>query len=1149
MNLLELIANCKRQIQQIETSADLHQLPVSLRSNMTAQLTSAKATMNQAEVLLSDLLSTNGTAKLRLWERKLLDLSLRNNLLNMRMGKNALSLPATDICQMEDELSQGKELVLNQKEVKSLYRTMRTNLEETGANTLFITLGSLHWCERPGSRVYTAPILLLPVTLVPLKKDTYAVRLRDEEVMLNITLMEYLNQQFEIQVCGIDPLPTDAYGIDVSFVLHQLREAINGREGWEVVEEAFLGIFSFTKFVMWNDIHTHPSTVLSNDLVRSLVEGRLLLNATSNELDARTLDRDLRPDAMAIPVDADSSQLEALAASEGQQSFLLYGPPGTGKSQTITNLIANALYKGKRVLFVAQKKAALDVVHRRLQQIGLAPFCLELHSNKMDKHHFLQQLQEAIDAAESGKSAEAFVQTADRLYSLRLQLINFLEAFHAKQPCGFSLYECIERIHEFEAQPLQLPKDFMKGKTLEEIEELHQRIALLDAGETLLGCPAHLHPLHGFTPKPQLVAKVSTYISKYASSDSLEGILPQLPQIVNNVKQQVERNKSMSFMSRTPRQILEVDYKWNKFTNLAIVDEQLLDDIDLLAETVNRWANNIDKLAAWEKYANLFQQMKQSGLQDATERFLKGMPAHDIQRSFMAAVYTLTAKDIIESNPLFADYNDAQFKLLSSEYRTLKRQYQQLTRQELVHRLAANIPLTSRDATISAQLTLLRKRITSKGRGTSIRSLLSQIPDLLPSLCPVMLMSPLSVAQYIDMEAPKFDLVIFDEASQMPTGEAVGAIVRAKMAIIVGDPQQMPPTSFFTTNTTDEEDLELDDQESILDDCISLSMPARYLSWHYRSKHESLIAFSNQQYYKGRLITFPAADDHQGCLTWQHVAGYYDAGASRTNLAEAQAIVDETLLRLQQHPNRSLGIVAFSKAQSDLIEDLLTAALNEHPELERQNQESEEPLFVKNLENVQGDERDVILFSIGYGPDKEGKISMNFGPLNKVGGERRLNVAVSRSRYEMKVFSTLLPEQIDERRTQAQGVLDLKRFLKFAQASTQPQQTSDAIPHTSNTVKSIASALVQHGFEVKTNVGASAFKIDIAVVDARNPHRYKLGIICDGANHYQFKTVRDRLIVQPSMLQHLGWNILHVSTLDWHTNPERVTRMLLKELS
>jgi superfamily I DNA and/or RNA helicase len=228
----------------------------------------------------------------------------------------------------------------------------------------------------------------------------------------------------------------------------------------------------------------------------------------------------------------------------------------------------------------------------------------------------------------------------------------------------------------------------------------------------------------------------------------------------------------------------------------------------------------------------------------------------------------------------------------------------------------------------------------------------------------------------------------------------------------------------------------MDDLESILDDCISLSMPSRYLGWHYRSKHESLIAFSNQNYYDGRLTTFPSADDMVPHVTLQHVEGYYDQGKTRTNRAEAEAIVAETLQRLQNEAARSIGIVAFSKTQSDLIEDLLSDALAQHPDLEQQNMEAEEPLFIKNLENVQGDERDVILFSVGYGPDKDGKLSMNFGPLNKIGGERRLNVAVSRARYEMKVFSTLRPEQIDERRTQAEGVLGLKQFLRFAEHGT-----------------------------------------------------------------------------------------------------------------
>ena len=294
-------------------------------------------------------------------------------------------------------------------------------------------------------------------------------------------------------------------------------------------------------------------------------------------------------------------------------------------------------------------------------------------------------------------------------------------------------------------------------------------------------------------------------------------------------------------------------------------------------------------------------------------------------------------------------------------------------------------------------------------------------------------MSPLSVAQYLDVNAPKFDLVVFDEASQMPTSEAIGALSRARSAVIVGDPKQMPPTSFFTVNTTDDESADADDLESILDDCISLSMPTHYLGWHYRSKHESLITFSNINYYDNRLVTFPSADDRVSHVTWQYVEGFYDYGKTRTNRAEAEAIADEVLRRLEQQPERSIGVVSFSKQQSDLIEDILNERMAQHPQIEKVNRESHEPLFVKNLENVQGDERDVILFSVGYGPDSEGHVSMNFGPLNKAGGERRLNVAVSRARYEMKVFSTLRPEQIDERRTQAEGVLGLKRFLQFAQ--------------------------------------------------------------------------------------------------------------------
>ncbi len=1048
----------------MEREAQSLGLTPSEQVRLAALLRSAKEALAMAEKMVPQEEGDGQrktTTKLRLWERKLLDLSLRNNLLNMKLGKNAIRYEHDEIAILEDELDQGKEFVLEQKELKGIYRAVRTNLEEIGVNTLFLTLGTLQWNEKAGGRQFAAPILLVPVEIVPMKKGAYAIRERDEEVMLNITLMEMLKQQFDIDVEGVNPLPKDAHGIDVSLVLHLVREAVKEQPEWEVVEDSVLGIFSFSKFVMWNDIHSHGIAVMENPIISSLVEGRLMMEDEGDPIDARQLDATMRPEKMALPVDTDSSQLEAVAESERGRSFILFGPPGTGKSQTITNLIANALYHQQRVLFVAEKKAALDVVQSRLAKIGLAPFCLELHSNKVDKQHFLRQMQQVIDAV-GANAPEGFQRVADQLFQQRLQLIQYIDALHQKQADGTSLYDAINRYLTLSAE---------RGG----------------------------HPLSGLMPKPRTQSKVSSYMM----GDTLDKQLPLLPQIIDGVKKQLERGRQMSYFNKTPRQLLEADYKWRKFAALADVSNDLLDDLDALNAAAERWHKNIDLLPLWEQCAVAMRQTDSAGLEQAIDR-----------------------------------------------YRELTSEFQQLTREELVARLSAQVPVGDRDPEISSELTLLRKRIGNKGRGTTIRNIIDQMSALLPKLCPVMLMSPLSVAQYIDINGPKFDLVVFDEASQMPTSDAVGAICRGKAVIVVGDPKQMPPTSFFSANTTDDDEADMDDLESILDDCISLSMPSRYLGWHYRSKHESLIAFSNQNYYDGRLTTFPSADDMVPHVTLQHVEGFYDFGKTRTNRAEAEAIVAETVLRLQNEPARSIGIVAFSKTQSDLIEDLLSEALAEHPDLEQQNLEAEEPLFIKNLENVQGDERDVILFSVGYGPDKEGKLSMNFGPLNKIGGERRLNVAVSRARHEMKVFSTLRPEQIDERRTQAEGVLGLKRFLRYAQKGYQAvddHKVSD-VP-SEIIVDQLSKALREKGYEVKTNVGTSVFRLDLAVVNPADCHHYLLGIICDGEGYYRLKTIRNREMVCPSVLQMLGWKLVHVWTVDWLQRPETVLNMIIDELN
>ena len=234
-----------------------------------------------------------------------------------------------------------------------------------------------------------------------------------------------------------------------------------------------------------------------------------------------------------------------------------------------------------------------------------------------------------------------------------------------------------------------------------------------------------------------------------------------------------------------------------------------------------------------------------------------------------------------------------------------------------------------------------------------------------------------------------FDLVIFDEASQIPTNEAVGAIARGKTVVIVGDTKQMPPTTFFTSNKTTEEEFDVDDMESILEDCQALKMPSLLLSWHYRSKHESLISFSNNEYYENKLHTFPAIDDQERRVIYVPVKGTYLKGGSRSNKNEAMAIVNEIERRLSDEKLRklSIGVISFNVQQQYLIEDLLETRMEKNKQLKAWAEESDEPIFIKNLENVQGDERDIILFSIGYGPDKDGKVSMNFGPLNLTGGD------------------------------------------------------------------------------------------------------------------------------------------------------------------
>ncbi len=1198
--------------------------------------------------------------KLDIWERKLLDFSLRNSLLNLYLRRKAIQFISFDIDRIEDHLADGEEycilhrpnvefkvdsderlqkskrieslheLISNDIEhhllhsfqteaetkstLKNIYRAARNAIEETGANSLFLAIGTLRWYETTKSEMPRyAPILLLPVEMV-YKKGSYYIRTRDEEASLNITLIEFLRQNYDIKINGLDPLPKDDHGLDVPLIFAILRDALKDQKRWDVEEECLLGTFSFSKFLMWNDVHNHREELMQNQVVSSLVENRLTWNPEPVNADLRETDAQLSPADVALPVSVDSSQMAAVLEAAAGRSFILYGPPGTGKSQTITNLIANALFQGKRVLFVAEKMAALSVVQNRLAKIGLDPFCLELHSNKVAKKHILEQLGKALGVTHI-VAPEKFKEQADKIFAQRKELIGYLNALHKRDASdGLSLYDCIIRYEGIAAEPLDGFEEngkldvLLASSGVKDLEELLG--SKLDTIISLVCNPAH-NPLNGLviagegfrqdelvndlqearaiiddcirdsrelaeikTTKEKILrdnnknilmvddkalydewrsVKAKWFLPKFFAKKDYLKKLRQYNQYITEADIDPLLNNLLDY--RTKRERIEtlrsVLAKYADFTTR----EDEMPDVQRLAETVEkigRWTAHKDKMRDWYHWCNYRRSLQSAGLECVIRALEQDLsPVGSVKDAFFKALYKSKAEKKMSQDTMLSTFEGMVFDDNVRIYTKYAEEFQLLTQKELYARLASRIPRVGDNVDGSSEIGLLNRNISNGGRGLSLRDLLDQIPTLLPRLCPCMLMSPMSVAQYLDLSQEKFDLVIFDEASQMPTSESVGAIARGKSLVVVGDPKQMPPTSFFTSTNVDEEEASIDDMESILEDCRTLELPSLQLNWHYRSRHESLIAFSNNEYYEGSLITFPSVDDKQTKVCYVPVEGFYDKGGKRSNNAEAEAIVDEIARRLKNDSNngQSIGVIAFSVVQQGLIEDILQDRLDADKVLKEKADELYEPIFVKNLENVQGDERDIILFSIGYGPNQEGKVSMNFGPLNNSGGERRLNVAVSRARCEMIVFSTLKSSQIDLRRSQAKGVEGLKHFLEYAE--TQTLVKNDATAHQDvDTViaEQIAEALSQQGFLTNVNVGRSMFKVDIAVSRKESPDEYLLGILLDGEGYRDTQTTRDREIVQPSVLRNLHWKVMRVWSVDWFNNPKRVMDRILKTL-
>ncbi len=451
----------------------------------------------------------------------------------------------------------------------------------------------------------------------------------------------------------------------------------------------------------------------------------------------------------------------------------------------------------------------------------------------------------------------------------------------------------------------------------------------------------------------------------------------------------------------------------------------------------------------------------------------------------------------------------------------------------------------------AGEMEVLRREMNKKRRHLPIRQLLAQAGRAVQKIKPVFMMSPMSVATYLQPGELEFDLVIFDEASQVRVVDAFGPLLRGRQAVVVGDTRQMPPTDFFTKS------LELDDEEaeasstadieSILSMFLAKGAPEAWLRWHYRSRHESLIQLSNQEFYDNKLFIFPSPGlnpQARGLLLHHLPDTVYERGTTRTNPGEARAVAEAVMRHAEQSPSLTLGVVAFSTAQRDCILQELETLRQADNRFEAFFDENQmEGFFVKNLENVQGDERDVIMISIGYGRTAEGNLSRNFGPLNSEGGQRRLNVLITRARLAMEVFCNFTATDLNPPADAPLGVKALREFLHYAANREQTDLQSAAA--TGHFEKVITTLLEAEGYQVRAQLGSAGFYLDIALSDPQLPGCYRLAVECDGSNYHRNANARDRDRLRQQVLEGLGWDFYRIWSVDWYRQPQQEARRLL----
>lgn len=1212
----------------------------------------------------------------KVWTGQLVDLTARNNLLyyrDLKVGTLDLGEVRPDLL---TDLLAGRTTALAWmfpdpeakaaavKRARAVRNRAQEHFEERGLETLFLACGTATWTNQRGTAEPAAPILLVPARLAPrgAAQDEFEVAVTGE-LEVNPTLMQMLQTEFECD-CHPEELLSHA-GIEgavdtldeLEIAYRWLAERCSSVPGFEVKPRFVLGTFSYAKLPMVKDIEKSLEAMVAHELIAALAgddDARAVVRERRASVDPKQPDHTPPADEFLV-LDADASQNYAINAVLAGQDLIVKGPPGTGKSQTIANLVSTLVARGKRVLFVAEKRAAIDAVLRRLDDVGLGDLVLDLHGGVSSRRKVAEALAAALTA--NARLPRPNLEAEHRLLRARREELNArIEALHAlRAPWRLSFFDTQSRLLGLD--PTAVTSARFRGPTLNSLDERSIEAAaenlrvyvglggltLASSGLPWAGAevtsaeqaeklqelvdrlrhhtlPETLHRLRAAAertgidppatmigwiqvlalwtdvsetmqvfdaqvfeaPLPELVSALAPLglgFSKRAaarvSSGAYREALKQVKALVRSDERRPQASELLAQLSKAAGELASwddlavdgsppcvpesVDAVLGAFAQLqreigelasALKVERLDDAFEDLRLRLDRLAadrSTLGKLPELHRRRLSLVQMGMEELLIDLERRSLSPEASSIalEHAWLSSI----AEHIQLSDARIGAFDGEQHSRTVAEFQAADRRHIETTAQR-VRRLCAEQATRIQDLEPD-QAALIRDQAARKRKHLSLRQLFSASPDVMTALKPCWAMSPLVVSQLLPSDKQYFDVVVFDEASQVKPADAIPAILRAKRVVVAGDERQLPPTDFFTgTNPDVETPPELEGRivldagyESILDALLPF-IDFRMLAWHYRSRDERLIAFSNVHLYDRGLTTFPGID---GGDAVKHVLVPFtpgEPGSEESAAAEVRRVVELILEHAEKRPEESLGVIAMGIKHADRIEESLRRELKERPDLEDFFDEArQEKFFVKNLERVQGDERDAILLSVGYGKSPDGRLLYRFGPINNEGGERRLNVAITRAKNRMTLVSAFAHRDMDPDRSTKLGVELLRLYLQYVQTGGDDLgERALEIPELDPFEVDVRDTLERAGIPLCPQYGSSGFRIDFAAKHPVQPGRMVLAIECDGASYHSSQTARDRDRLRQEHLERLGWTFHRIWSQDWFTNKERETQ-------